>query len=645
MLVLRIALAASVVLALFNTPYFAEQSFGARASHSGFASLFSVAEAAGFTHNGLLPEWSQVYRLFDSWSATSAYFLAVCALSIPIAAVLAALVLVLAPRISFVGDGSAASGSAFILAASGVFCAPFRDLAFRYAFAGPDFASGLRWATLFGSLGALAAAVVLIAIWLFSPWLRQWLVGPARTGEKLAVALVSLAAVSIWAASAEPREAPAGRPNILLVSIDTLRADHVHSYGYHRETTPALDRLASEGVRFETVTSSSSWTLPAHMSLLTGLDSLHHGVVSDFSNPLARDVPTLAEVLHQAGYATAAVVSAPYLSARWGYSRGFDQYNDYSVDSRSSQTWPVVLQQVQRILDAWSAAEPTRPLFLFVHLWDAHSDFEPPPPYDALFDPDYNGDLDAANFLGNDTIVPDMPARDLEHLIALYDGEIRYTDDGVAALLDRFRKLGALDETIVSVTSDHGEEFFEHGRKGHRSTLYDESIQVPWILSYPGRLPAGRTVSTPVRLIDVAPTLLSLAGVPASDFGRGPASPFVSQDVGSLAWGETTVSAATPAFSHLDTPSCCIPGPLFSIRTAGAKFIYDPDGKVPSRLYDLDEDSGEASNLVGRGDSREQALSVSVRAWRERFSDQRRDQPVPLDLEEIEALKDLGYIQ
>lgn len=640
MLPLRIALSASALVALAATSYSAWSFDGARAAEGGFTSVVPALDR--FLHGALawLPEWSQVYRLFDLWGPTAVYFLAVFALSVPFTLPVAAATLPVLRR-----NRDRWIGAAFTLACSGALFAPLRDVAYARLSTGPDFASGIRWAALYGAAAALGIALVVAATWFASKRLRGLVTPAAAVAEKALLASIPLAALLAWLAPGQSQGAPSAGPNILLISIDTLRADHVHSYGYERETTPTLDRLAAEGVRFASVTSPTSWTLPAHMSLLTGLDPLHHGLVSDYSSALSRDVPLLAEVLREEGYATAAVVSAPYLSARWGYSRGFDRYDDYSVDSRAAQTWPVVLDRVDRIFEDWDASGQSRPLFLFVHLWDVHSDFEPPPPYDTMFDPDYAGDLDSRHFLANPRIELDMPARDLEHLIALYDGEIRYTDDGVAELLSRFRDRGELDRTIVSVTADHGEEFFEHDRKGHRSTLYDEVTQVPWILRYPERIPAGTVVDVPVRLIDVAPTLLSLARVSAPSFARAATAPFAARDLARWAQGEPDAEAPPPAFSHLDKPSCCIPGPLYSIRTGDAKFIHDPEGDPVASFFDLAVDPAEQTNLAGQDDPREEPLQSAVKTWSTRSAERRTEAPPQLNADEVDALKDLGYIQ
>jgi arylsulfatase A-like enzyme len=317
------------------------------------------------------------------------------------------------------------------------------------------------------------------------------------------------------------------RPNIVLVSIDSLRHDHLHCAGYERETTPTVDRLAQEGVRFESAVSTTSWTLPAHAALFTGLYDSSHGLV-DNGQRLAPELTTLAESLAAEGYHTAGFFGGPYLHDTFGLGDGFevwqscmtaipDDLGDAEMrdESRARKglshrdvTGPRTLEEVTR----WADTRPKdRPFFLFVHLWDVHYDFIPPPPYDRLFDPDYRGSISGAGFMENPAVNRKMDPRDLAHLVALYDGEIRFTDEILGKILEVLRARGMQDDTLTVITADHGEEFFEHGSKGHQKTLFDEVVRVPLVLHWPGQLPAGHVVSDQVRSIDLMPTLLGVA--------------------------------------------------------------------------------------------------------------------------------------
>ncbi len=316
-----------------------------------------------------------------------------------------------------------------------------------------------------------------------------------------------------------------GPPNLVLISIDSLRADRLGCYGAERDTSPSIDRLAARGVRFETAVAPTSWTLPSHVTLLTGLSIPAHRVATPEQRiDTARTL--LAEHLLRLGYETAGFVSAPFMARAYGFDRGFSVYTNFASsrtasyppslrwhrDSHADETAPEVIGAALEWLGKRDSS--AAPFFLFVHLWDVHFDYIPPPPYDTLFDPDYEGELDVRDYSFNQTINNELPERDLQHLRALYDGEIRWLDSRLEPLLEAIRQRSDGDRTLVSLVSDHGDEFFEHRGKGHRNTLFEESVRVPWILAYPEALRPGATIGGVVSLEDVAPTLLGLLEAP-----------------------------------------------------------------------------------------------------------------------------------
>ncbi|MBI5431490.1 MAG: sulfatase [Planctomycetes bacterium] len=350
---------------------------------------------------------------------------------------------------------------------------------------------------------------------------------------------LALAALLCAACSSDdaPVATPTRQPSILFVSIDSLRADHVRCYGYPKETSPTLDALAASGVRFQTAVSTTSWTLPSHAAMFTGLYDSAHGVV-DNGLALAENHVTLAESLKDAGYQTAGFFGGPYLHPIYGLSQGFDVYESCmttipaDIDamelrrevtkavspSHADITSPRTLERVTH----WAERADARPFFAFVHLWDVHYDYIPPKEYVERFDPDYTGSLDARDYMGNPAIRPDMPARDLEHLLALYDGEIRFTDEHLGKIIEVLRKKAGGDENLlIVVTADHGEEFFEHAQRGHAMTLFEEVVRVPLIVSWPGHVANGRVVDELVRTIDVFPTLAAAAGARAPSYVQG----------------------------------------------------------------------------------------------------------------------------
>ena len=389
--------------------------------------------------------------------------------------------------------------------------------------------------------------------------------------------LIALAMVSFGCAGCErkpPPPAPSSAPyNVLLISLDTVRQDLLGCYGHrprHAPTvpiTPALDRLAGEGVRMVDAYASSAWTLPSHMSVLTGTPPLQHGVSTEGAE-LDGAIPTLAEVLRGRGYRTVGIFSAPYLDGHWGFARGFDVYRptyDTAVETASQRSdairaaivqasaagdWPRFEELKQRqvaidhevnetsqlaitseqvassaIADLVTFAKGTDPWLLFVHFFDAHCDYAPPPPYDVRFDPAYGGTFRGRGCMGGPEIGTADPARpgglirtladrDLEHAYALYEGELAWIDSHVDRILRALDRLQLSERTLVVVFSDHGEEFFEHGGLGHRRTLYEEVTRTPLLLRLPGVLPAGAAVRGLVSGADVFPTILEVLGIP-----------------------------------------------------------------------------------------------------------------------------------
>lgn len=419
--------------------------------------------------------------------------------------------------------------------------------------------------------------------------------GVARGSIASLILLIAAGLGSSCSDDSAPSSEP--QPNIVLISVDSLRADHLHCYGYSRPTSPTIDRLASEGALFEVVTSSSSWTLPAHAALFTALPDSAHGVDRGAKKLLA-ERRTLAEALQAAGYRTAGVWSGPLLDPRFGFGQGFDDYVSHAEHTegdwdaaveRSHQevTGRQTLDKVDALLDSDSEA----PFFLFVHLWDVHYDYIPPPPYDTLFDADYSGEVDGRDlvrYLGLG--LGDLSKDDLRHLEALYDGEIAWADRQIATLLEKLETLGVAEETLVVVTSDHGEELFEHGSFGHKRKLFDESIRIPLVMRYPNRIEEGRRLVQSVGIVDVAPTLLELADaeplpdvlgrslVPLLD-GRewSRSSPLVSELVENPQTGES----------------------LLAIRSQKWKILLRPMSGGTVGLWDLKKDPHERTNIFG----------------------------------------------
>jgi arylsulfatase A-like enzyme len=443
-------------------------------------------------------------------------------------------------------------------------------------------------------------------------------------------------------------------PNVVLISVDTLRPDHLGCYGYERDTSPHIDQLAEEGVLFENMISSTSWTLPAHAAMFTGLADSVHGAL-DTDTKLADDRTTLAERLRAAGYATAGFFSGPTLYPAFGLGQGFDTYADctsYPELSAQSAGTPgiaiggplqkasmadVTSPRIHAGVQSWLKQNPKRPFFLFVHMWDPHFDFIPPPPYDRKFDPDYDGPVTGQDFIFDEAINAQMPARDLAHVIALYDGEVAWTDEHIGKILADLDAQGLRDSTIVMLLSDHGTEFFEHDGKGHRQTLFDEVIRVPLIVRHPGRVPAGLRVTEQVRMIDVVPTLLALVGMP-------PPADVMGQSLVPLLSGEK-LQQDTLAISELFSL-----GRAFRSFRRGDRKLIRHERTKGAVIYNLRSDPGEQRPLEDANNLLVQAALRDARRGDKWLADFRGALPIspaaPALPDKVRRrLESLGYVE
>ena len=320
-----------------------------------------------------------------------------------------------------------------------------------------------------------------------------------------------------------PIPPPASQPNVILIIVDSLRADHLSSYGYDRPTTPNLDQLVVQnGARFSMAISPASWTCPANASLHTGINPVQLGASwFDLEQTIPRRVNTLAEYLHNAGYYSAAFINNSCMGHTRGFDQGFDYFDDVVLSRPNmNNSDKVRAGEVDNRLIGWLQANQAKfqgkPLFLWAYYMEPHPWYNPPAPYDRLYDPDYSGSLTPETFgVGKAAMSGElvMNERDVQHLIALYDGEISLWDAYFGQLMTALKKLNLLDNTLLVITADHGESFGEHGKWVHGTALYQEQIHVPLVMSYPGQIPPGIVIEAPVQSMDLMPTILDWAGV------------------------------------------------------------------------------------------------------------------------------------
>jgi arylsulfatase A-like enzyme len=430
------------------------------------------------------------------------------------------------------------------------------------------------------------------------------------------------------------KDAVPRRPNIILISADTLRADHLGCYGYPRETTPAINRLADRSSRFERAIAQAPYTVSSHMSMLTSLYPSFHKVNKIKLDRLDSEILTLAEALYNSGYRTWAVTGGGQVSSNYGFSEGFESYLEFTSPEDDVK---IKVAETIEFLDE----NPESPVFVFFHTYKPHPPYRPLPPYDTMFDPEYtgniSGDIPTIDAINSGEIT--ATAADLDHLISLYDGDIREMDDQLDELFAYLQRKGTGNDTAIVFTSDHGEEFGEHGLYGvHSHTLYEELVRVPLIIHIPGMDRAGVSIPEQVRSIDIYPTLLELAGVKPPNAIQG-------RSLLSLIRKGKQSSKLEPAFSEripADSPW------IRSLRTSDYSYMFKEDrenGTNVHLFFDLRRDPREQNSLRLAGfrirTFFDQILFLVEegkkpgKAWGEQ----------ELDAETLEILRSLGYIK
>ena len=404
----------------------------------------------------------------------------------------------------------------------------------------------------------------------------------------------------------EPEPDKDSRPGVFLITIDTLRADHVHCYGYDQIRTPALDLLAEQGIRFTQAFTPSPITNSSHTSILTGLIPSSHGV-SDFGVPLAAKYPTLAELLTKGGYTTAAFIGAVILDSKNlapGLNRGFEFYDNFPEVATTKSRWGRLERrgmEVEERAESWLNTHSAGSHFVWLHFYDPHDPYEPPPPYSEVY-------------------------KD-----RLYDGEIAYADSALGRFLAYLKKQGWYEGAMIVVVGDHGEGLGEHHEDTHGIFLYDSTTHVPLIVKLPDEREAGRTVEAQVRTTDIMPTILSLLGIAAP----------ANLDGDSLEPLLTGLEAPPrTVFGETEYPLRFGWAPLRSLRKEGFKFIEAPKPE----LYDLRADPGESHNHYEPWDGTVQKLRKSLAELSAKSPARGKTSLAAVSASTIDELHALGYL-
>jgi len=417
-------------------------------------------------------------------------------------------------------------------------------------------------------------------------------------------------------------------PNVIVLMVDALRADHLGCYGYDRDTSPFLDEFAARGVVFERAYAQASQTKVSVASLMTGLNPPSHHVRTAtlpgaaggavLSDVLSGELETLAERLQDAGYTTAGFVTNPHLEPGQGFDQGFEHYVYTEIEHCSADNLN------EQVLD-WLEENDHEPYFLYVHYMDVHMPYYPPPPYNFLYVPE------VARMKPLELNGPPKGPVDLRRIgrtINLYDGQINYWDDRFQELIAAISGPDGLEETVVVVVADHGDEFYEHGGFGHGYTVYDGVIRVPLVVVGAEGQPGNQRRDDPVRLIDLLPTLCNLAGTPADEtllegfdlFATGRAD-----SVGIEVYAEALYG---------DKP--------YSVRKDSEFLIFNKTGQ-DWEFYDLALDPFQQVDLWTERQGGLDGLRADLERLREGRGLIRKPEQAELDSGTVEALKSLGY--
>ncbi len=436
-------------------------------------------------------------------------------------------------------------------------------------------------------------------------------------------------ALAVWGEPIITSEVRPDLPNVVLVVLDTLRADRLGCYGHERAQTPNLDALAERGVRFADASSVATWTLPSHASMFTSTYPSQHGLWKD--QRLSEDAVTIAEVLSDRGYHTAAFAESGFVTSAYGFARGFDGFDSQMRDC--SETFELA----RRWID-----DTREPFFAFVQTYQVHSPYDPPQPFRERLVRPYSGELperlEVTDYGWTSGTAPPSP-EDVRYISDLYDAEVSYLDAQLGEFLSHLEERGYGRKTLFVITSDHGEEFFEHGSVSHGMSLYEEQLAVPLIVYQAGRFEGGHVAEHPVHLLDLAPTIALAADAPRPASWEGaPLSLEASDDDRPL---------FVPMLTFF-TNDAWRGQPASALRSGDLKYIdYPPqqrhhDVHQGPALFDLSLDPHETRNLLDEEDGEEWARRV--REYWQRYAPQSGIDTADLDQAALEELRNLGYI-
>lgn len=466
-------------------------------------------------------------------------------------------------------------------------------------------------------------------------------------------ALLGSAALALAAGTADRTAAPpaAKRPNILVVTLDTTRANHTSAYGYARPTTPNLIKAAAAGVRFDAAYAPMATTLPSHTTMFSGLLPRTHGTLKN-GLPVDPNLPLLSEALGNAGYRSAAFLSSFAVSKRFGLQRGFALYDDDFTGGKCK--WEVTRWEGMKLdgefcrrgdltraaAEKWledsgylpdknknHATTPKEPFFVWIHFFDPHNPYDPPEDQVKLF-----------------PAAGDAPS-ELERDIAHYDAAIHFADQEMGKLLDRLAVARQLDDTLVIIAGDHGEGLMDHGWMLHGLQIYEEAVRVPLVFRWPAKLPKGKRISDPVELADLTPTILDLVG---AKMPRGEHA-IEGMSLAAALRGTATLNAQRPVlvqrryYAGEAEKGITVKGSKHGIRVGNWKYIEAKEENT-FELYDLARDPGEKHNLFDDQKEKRAALATQLEQTLSGIP-VAGDTPRTVSEDDARRLEALGYVQ
>ena len=420
--------------------------------------------------------------------------------------------------------------------------------------------------------------------------------------------------------------------NVILISIDSLRADHLGSYGYRKDTSPNIARFSQDAVRFTKCMAQGTSTLISHASLFTSLIPLHHGASFRYKYGLPDEMQTIAEIMRENGYTTISFNDGGQISAKFGMDQGFDYY-DSGLESRGIKE--LSFENIVNKSIAWIESNHDKKFFMFLHTYEVHLPLTPSPEYLSLFDSDYDGSL--GPIITKDIINKALKGKllideeDKKHIVNAYDAEIRSVDYAFGILIEFLKKKDIYDNTIIVLTSDHGEEYNDHGKIGmHAHTLYNELLNVPFIIKLNGSQFAGKVFDHFVASIDISPTLLELVELPGFRIAEG------------ISLFDTIRGKKEKAgrflFAQRDHPQEYTDPRFWAIMNQRWKLYND-------RLFDLENDPSEKMDVSEDYQELKKSLAKAALDFMAAEPGNFDKAKIKLDEELKKRLRSLGYIK